>query len=179
MAKKSIISTEVEGTAISFVVEGAGSFFIDYTNLTEELRTRALIHGIVQKVSDAAAMPKADLPSDPIEAAKTKLEAMQSVADRLLAGDWSKRSGEGGGPVAGIILRAFTEFALARAAKAKNTAVTAETVKAVYDAKTKSEQLALRNVPEIAAIIDRIKAERGNNAARQVDAAALLDELGI
>lgn len=178
MAKKSIISTEVEGTAISFNVEGAGSFFIDYTNLTEELRTRALVHGIVQKISDAAAMPKADLPSDPIEAAKTKLEAMQSVADRLIAGDWSKRNGEGGGPVAGVIFRAFAEWVEARAKAAKKPAPTAEAIRAVYDAKTKSEQLALRSVPEIAAIIERIKSERGG-AAVKVDADSLLDELGL
>lgn len=178
MAKKSIVSTKTDSAQIRFIVEGAGEFGLPFTALTDDIRHRALVHGLVQKISDAAAMPKADLPTDPAEAAKVKFAAMQSVAERLADGDWSKRAEGGTGPVSGIILRAYTEWVHGMAKKAKTTKTDAE-IKAVYDAKTRAEQLALRNVPEIAAIIERIKSERGDNAAKSVDTSALLGELGI
>ena len=185
MAKKnSIISVETIGEGadlfdrtIMFVVEGAGDFQISLNALSAELRQKALIHGLVQKVSDAAAMPKADLPADPVEAAKVKFEAMKAVADRLIEGDWSKRSGDGSGPVARLIYRAFEQWVMEKAAKAKKT-ITAEQIRATYDAKSRAEQLALRSVPEIAEIIEQLKAERGATASK-VDTSALLDELGI
>lgn len=180
MAKKnSIIIVDVlESGALRFMVQSAGDFTVETFNLSEEIRRRAMEHGLVQKVSDAAAIAKADLPADPAEAAKVKFEAMKAVADRLAEGDWSKRSGDGSGPVAGIIFRAFAEF-VANAAKAKKRlAPTEAEIRAVYDAKDRAGQLALRNVPEIAAIIERMKSERGGAAAK-VDASALLGELGI
>lgn len=184
MAKKnSIISAHiVEGAdnvieGLKFVVEGIGDFGIGFADLTDDIKMRAMVHGFVQKVSDAAAMPKADLPADPVEAAKVKFAAMKAVADRLIEGDWSKRSGDGSGPVAGVIYRAFEQWAMEKAAKAKKT-ITAEQVRTTYDAKSRAEQLALRSVPEIAKIIEQLKAERGA-AASKVDTSALLDELGI
>lgn len=178
MAKKSIIETAVTDTAITLHVGGAGTIVIEFSNLSDDIRHRAMVHGLVQKVSDAAAIPKADLPEDAAEAAKVKFAAMKAVATRLLEGDWSKRAEGGSGPVAGIILRAFTEFVLARATKAKKP-ITAEDVRAVYQAKTRAEQLSLRNDPEIAAIIERIKSERGDAASRSVDTESLLGELGL
>ena len=179
MAKKnSIITVDVTDNGLTFIVNGAGDFTLTFSSLTDDLRHKALIHGLVQKISDAAAIAKADLPADPVEAAKVKFEAMKAVADRLAEGDWSKRAGDGSGPVAGIIFRAFAEF-VANAAKAKKRPAPSEAeIRAVYDVKDRAGQLALRNVPEIAAIIERMKSERGGAAAK-VDASALLGELGI
>lgn len=179
MAKKSIISASVENNVLSFIVDGAGSITIDLAELPSEIRDRAMIHGLTQKVSDAAAIAKAELPESEVEAAKVKFSAMQAVAQRLIDGDWSKRSGDGVGPVAGVIFRAFAEF-VANAAKAKKRPAPSEAeIRAVYDAKDRAGQLALRNVPEIAAIIDRIKSERGATAAKAVDTESLLGELGL
>lgn len=180
MAKKnSIITVDVmESGVLRFVVDGAGDFTVETFNLSEEIRRRAMDHGLVQKISDAAAIAKADLPADATEAAKVKFEAMKAVADRLAEGDWSKRSGDGSSPVAGVIFRAFVEF-VTNAAKAKKRPAPSEAeIRAVYDGKDRAGQLALRNVPEIATIIERLKSERGAGAAK-VDASALLGELGI
>ena len=177
MAKAKLITTAIDGNVVSFAIEGAGTINIDLAALSDEIRNRAMVHGIVQKVSDAAAIPKADLPNDPGEAARVKLDAMRAVADRLTDGEWSKRNGEGAGPVAGIIYRAFEEWALARAEAAKK-ALSANQVRLAYDAKDRAGQLALRNVPEIATIIERMKSERGGTSPL-VDTAALLGELGI
>lgn len=179
MARKNALITVANGdNGLTFTVGNAGSFTLNPTALGEDIRTRAMLHGLVQKVSDAAAISKDDLTGDADKDAATKLAAMSSVAERLAAGEWSKRNGDGSGPVAGIIYRAFEEWALAMAAKGKKTAPTPEKLRAVYDAKSRAEQLALRNVPEIAKIIERMKAERGTKG-EAVDTAELLGELGI
>lgn len=179
MAKKnSVISVEFDNGNLRLAIADVGEISLALASLSDDIREKALVHGLTQKVSDAAAIAKADLPADATEAAKVKFEAMKAVADRLAEGDWSKRSGDGAGPVAGVIFRAFVEF-VTNAAKAKKRPAPSEAeIRAVYDAKDRAGQLALRNVPEIAAIIERIKSERGASAAK-VDASALLGELGI
>lgn len=181
MRKNSLINVAANeaGNVLTFTVGEAGSFEVALDNLTDEIRNRAVLHGIVQKVSDAAAISKADLSGDAAKDAATKLEAMRAVAERISGpdGEWSKRSGDGSGPVQGVIYRAFEEWAIARAKKAKKE-LTPEQVRAVYDAKSRADQLALRTVPEIAAIIERLKAEKGSKAAT-VDADSLLGDLGL
>ena len=179
MAKKNaIVSIENDNGTLRFAVAGAGEFNIDTATLPEEIKARAMIHGLVQKVSDAAAIAKAELTGDAATDAATKFNAMQAVAERLIGGEWSKRTGEGSGPVAGVIFRAFAEWAKGMA-KAKKAAIpTEEQLRAVYDSKDRAGQLALRNVPEIATIIERMKSEKGGAAAK-VDADSLLSELGL
>lgn len=173
--KNALISVALNDRSLAFTV-GEQSFSVDCSALSTEITDRAMYHGLVQKISDAAAIAKSELTGDATLDAETKFSAMQSVAERLMAGDWSKRSGDGAGPVAGVIYRAFEEWALAMAAKKKTAAPDAAKIRSVYDAKTRAEQLALRNVPAIAAIIERIKSERGT-AASAVDTDALLGEL--
>lgn len=176
--KNSVIAVSSEGTVLTFTVGGSHSFTIDTAALSDEIRSSALNHGIVQKISDAAAMPKADLTGDAKKDAKTKFEAMRSVAERLQSGDWSKRSGDGSGPVAGIIFRAFEQWVNDMAAKSKKPAPDHDAIRARYDAMDRAGQLALRNVPAIATIIEKLKSERGSTAA-PVDTSALLGELGL
>lgn len=171
--KNAIVSVSVSETGNPvFNVEGEGSFAVDLAGLSDEIRNRALLHGIVQKISDAAAMGKGATPGD-------KFAAMKSVADRLAEGEWSKRNGEGGGAVAGLIYRAFREFIENRAKAAKKPAPAEEAIRAKYDGMSRSEQLALRNVEEIAAIIERLKAERGAAKSETVDVTGLLDDFGL
>jgi hypothetical protein len=177
--KNSIISIAAneETGALVFTVTDAGEFSIIPADLTDEIRNRAMLHGLAQKVSDAAAIAKSEMTGDAATDAMTKFNAMKAVADRLADGDWSARRGDGTGPVAGVIYRAFEEWVMAEAKKAKKP-VDAETIRALYDAKPRADQLALRNVPEIATIIERIKAERGAKS-EPVDTAGLLAELGL
>jgi len=170
--KNSIVSVSVsDNDTLTFAVVDCGEFSIIPGQLAETIRNRALIHGIVQKISDAAAMGKDATPSD-------KFAAMKSVADRLAEGEWSKRTGEGTGAVAGIIYRAFREFAEASAKAAKKPVPTDEAIRAVYDAKSRADQLALRTVPAIATIIERMKSEKGSTGT-SVDVDALLGDLGL
>ena len=179
MAKKSLIETSIKtnNAGCIIAVDGAGQIDINVADLSADVASRALIHGLIQKISDAAAIKKDELTGNPTTDAATKFAAMQAVANRLLDGDWSARSGDGSGPVSGVIYLAFERWALAKAAKAKKAMTPAE-VRAIYDGKDRSGQLALRNVPEIATIIEEIKAERGA-AKTPVNVDNLLWELGL
>ncbi len=171
--KNSIVSVarnDVDG-ALTFTVAEVGEFVVIPGTLSDDVRNRALIHGIVQKISDAAAMGKDATPSD-------KFAAMKSVADRLAEGEWSKRTGEGSTAVAGIIYRAFREFVETSAKAAKKPIPADDAIRAVYDAKSRADQLALRTVPAIATIIERMKSERGTTGT-SVDVDALLGDLGL
>ena len=179
MSKKtSLIAASFENNVLSIAVADIGTINLPLSELTTELTERALVHGLTQKISDAAAIAKSDLPTEPLGAARMKSEAMSAVAQRLIDGDWSKRSGDGSAPVAGIIYRAFAEF-VANAAKAKKQPAPLDAaIRALYDKRTRAEQLALRNVPAIATIIERMKSERGTTA-QTVDTDSLLGELGL
>jgi len=181
MAKKSIISVVRKGSVLTFNVENGGSFTFDMGAVNEEIRDAALEHGFRQKISDAAAMPKDELTGDAKKDAATKLDAMRAVADRLVGDDpsWNKRAGDGSGPVAGLIFRAFSEWVAAAATAAKKPVPSDEAIKARYDAMDRKEVLALRNVEGIAKIIERIKSERPAKEADKVDTKSLLKELGI
>lgn len=170
--KNAIVSiTRNDKGLLVFAVADTGEFNLNPADLSDEVRNRAMLHGLIQKISDAAAMGKGATPSD-------KFAAMKSVADRLTDGEWSKRTGDGTGNVAGIIFRAFREFVETKAKAAKKPVPDEAAIRAVYGAKDRAGQLALRTVPEIAEIIDRMKAEKGATGAA-VDVDSLLGDLGL
>jgi len=167
--KNAIVSVELTDNMLSFVVADTGTIDLDVSALADEVTRRAMLHGIIQKISDAAALGKDATPSD-------KYQAMKAVADRLIAGNWNKPAGESGAPVQGLIWMAYREVMQSLAAKQKKT-VTDEKLRELYDAKSRADQLALRTNPDIAKVIERIKSERQTNST-VVDTDALLAELG-
>ena len=76
--KNAIVSVELNDNNLSFIVADTGSIELDVSALAGEVTRRAMLHGIVQKISDAAALGKDATPSD-------KYQAMRAVADRLIA----------------------------------------------------------------------------------------------
>ena len=69
-------------------------------DLTEELYHRAALHGLEQKLRDAAALPKG---TPDVE----KWAEVVAVRDRLLSGDWNATKGGGGGFVGGVLFNAL------------------------------------------------------------------------
>jgi hypothetical protein len=171
--KNAVVSATVSDdlNVLTITVEGFDPIAVDRRNLDPEIRARAEIHGLGQKIGDAAALGKDATPKD-------KYEAMRSVADRLLEGDWNKRNGEGGGTQPGIIFRAFSEYVADKAKKAKKPVPSADAIKATYGNLDRKGQLALRTVPEIATIMDRMKSETASKGVA-VDTESLLAELGV
>jgi hypothetical protein len=174
--KNSVVSVAIENSIIAFTVVGGAvdgsdaTISVNVTNLADEITERATYHGLVQKISDAAALGKDATPSD-------KYNAMLAVADRLIAGEWKQSRGESAGPVAGLIFRAFSQWVADMAKAKKVDAPSAETIRSIYDGKTRAEQLALRNVPAIATIIETLKTAK--TPAKSVDTDSLLADLGL
>lgn len=91
----------VAGGVIEFTVKGAGSFRLDPNALSQAVRDRAMLHGLIQRVSDKAALgrdPVTGLPASP----QDKLDRMRALAEFYMEGGdaWSpdrEASGEGGG----------------------------------------------------------------------------------
>ena len=159
--KNSIISSSFEAGAVSITVEGFDPLTINLVNLPEDIASRAMAHGIIQKVSDAAAIKRDELPDDPAKAAAMKYDAMREVFTRIISGDWNAKRGDGNGQPSGLIFRALLEYTNATRKAAKKPPVEEATLREYYDGKTRAEQLAFRNIPAIAAIVERIKFERG------------------
>ena len=137
-------------------------------DLSEAIMEMALLHGLKQKIVDAAAISR-NPETGRSASTKDKYEAMREVADRLLAGAWNKVRGDGSGTGTGGLLFA----ALCRIYTAK----TPEDIRAFLDGKTLAEQAALRKNPRVAAVIEEIKLERAGDEEGGADTDDMLAEL--
>lgn len=173
--KNSVISAAFENGMVSITVEGFTPLTVVLAELPDAIRERAMAHGLIQKISDAAAIKRDELPDDPAKAAAMKYDAMREVFSRIVSGDWNARRGDGNSQPSGLIFRALLEYTNAARKTAKKPPVEEATLREYYDGKTRAEQLAFRNIPAIAAIIERMKSERGG--VSKIDASALIDDL--
>lgn len=178
MAKVKTITCafDSESGVLTFNILGAESFTVETRKLSDEMSEALKIHGLVQKISDGAAIAAAKLPKDAKKAANMKRDRMIAIRDNIMNGNWRKPS-EGGATVSGLIFRAYAEYAANMAEAKGKTAPTDEKLREVYEKKTRAEKLALRKVPEIAEIMERLRSESGEAAS--VDTDALLGELGL
>lgn len=130
-------------------------------DLSHTVLTQALMHGLKQKLVDAAAIARNQETGKSATVAD-KYEAVKAVADRLVAGAWNMPRAEGTG-AGGLLLRAMVQ----------HTGKTHEDIKTFLDGLTPEQQNALRRNPKIAAIIATLKPEAKPNPA--IDSDALLD----
>ena len=148
----SIIGDERAPLGVTLSVAGVGDITLRLSDISADIATRAMLHGLVQKVSDAAAIarnPDTGRSATP----QDKFDAMREVADRLLSGQWNKTR-EGGGAANGTLLvQALFRF--------YNGEKTLEALASFVKAKTPEQQRALAANPRIAPIIAAIRAERG------------------
>lgn len=144
-------------------VRDAAPLTLNTHALSPAIRNMALLHGLKQKLGDAAAIardPETGRSASPAE----KWAAVQSVASRLLEGQWNQgERGATGGILAMALLRLYP-------------ARTPEDIAAYLAKRTDGEKTALRTNPKIAAIIEDIRRERGVQA--NIDTEAMLSELG-
>ena len=134
-------------------------------SLTAELRTMAMVHGLKQKLVDAAAISR-NPETGRAASVEDKYQAVKTVFDRLLAGQWNAVR-EGGGATGGLLLQALVRMYAGRK--------TADELKAFLADKSDAEKTALRKNPRVATIIEDIRAEQGK--AANIDTDELLGEL--
>lgn len=138
---------------------------ITVAELSPEIREAALLHGLKQKLIDAAAIscnPETGKPAS----VEDKYNAVLEVHSRLVAGSWNKtRESGGGGASGGLLFRALCELYPRK---------TSQDIREFLSTKTDKEKAALRANDKVAAIVARIRAESSKS---EIDGESLLDEL--
>ena len=160
---KKDIAANIDGQKMTLVFANGKQITVYVDELDTEIVNRAVMHGLKQKLVDAAAISR-NPDTGATASIEDKYNAVYDVYQRLLNGEWNKNREGGGGVSGGLLFRA-----LCRLYDRK----TPEAIREFLDGKTKAEQSALRANPKIAAIIDEIRAERVSG----VDSDHLLDEL--
>ena len=157
------ITAAIDGYVLTFTGDNGRVLALDAQSLSREVWDAATMHGLKQKIGDAAAISR-NPETGRSATTDDKFDAMAEVFNRLLAGHWNKprESGDGAG-AGGLLFKALC--------RVKSDKTPAE-VRAYLDGRTKEEQAALRKVPVIAAAIDAIRAEAAKAAG--IDGEALL-----
>ena len=157
------VTAEINGTRLVFTGDNGRELAVSADQLADDIRVQAMMHGLKQKIGDAAAISRNP---DTGRSATTddKFDAMAEVLHRLLSGAWNKtREGGEGGGAGGLLFKVLCKI------KADKTPAE---VRAYLEARTKEEQAALRKVPAIAAAIEEIKAAQAKDGG--IDGEALL-----
>lgn len=93
------IAHKIEGTKITWNVKDAGALVLDLAAVAQANKERAMGHGFVQRVSDAAAMAR-DSKTGKSATPQQKFEAMKRLVEHYMSGseEWSPaRATEGVG----------------------------------------------------------------------------------
>lgn len=143
---------------------------VDTANLTPDILSIALMHGLKQKFVDGAAIAR-NTETGASATLADKKEAVLAIVERVEGGAWNVGRGEGNGTAKGSILF----LALQRMQPNRDAAELADWVKA----RTKEESAALMRNAKLLPFIQTIQVERAAAAAQKagVDSDALLDGL--
>lgn len=154
-----IISETDESLALTFA--NGKTLSLNAKDLPQSIRDYAILHGLKQKLVDAAAIAR-DTETGKPASIEDKYEEVKKVLARLMEGSWNAVR-EGGQSNGGLLFRALVELYPNK---------TGEQLKAYLETKTNPEKAALRLNPKIASIIEKLRA-KGND----VDSDSLLTEL--
>ena len=150
--------------SVRFTFSDGRNLVIQIGDLSPAIQEQALLHGLKQKMVDAAAISR-NPDTGRSATIDDKYNAMKEVHDRLHSGSWNKIRTDGATTKGGLLFRALC---LMYADK------TPDAIKAFLDKKTPAEKTALRNTAKIAAIIATLKEDEADDG---IDADSLLDEL--
>lgn len=141
-------------------------FTIRTEQLAPSIVAQAIIHGLKQKLVDAAAISR-NTETGQAASVADKYNAVKEVYDRLLSGEWNKRREGSAGGSGGLLFRA-----LCRMYDGKKTL---DDIQAFLEGKTAAEKAALRKNSKVAAIIEELRAESAKDG--DVSADELLADL--
>lgn len=166
--KPRAIAASIAGTRLTIVTD-VGTVEIDSDWLRPAIIDAAVMHGLKQKICDAAAISR-NPDTGRSASIGDKFDAMQEVCERLIAGHWNKPAEGSSGPKGGLLFAA-----LCRRSPEKSPEALRDWLESLTDA----QKAALRANPKIATIIAEIKAERDANKADSagIDSDDLLDSL--
>ena len=161
--KKDIEATVDNGTLVLAFRHGE-VLRVHPESLAPEIQRTAMIHGLKQKLVDAAAISR-DTATGRAATIATKFDAVREIFDRITgaggeAPSWNKPRAGGAGGQGGLLARAIARY--------KNVPV--EAAKAYLDRLTDAQKQALRVDPRIATIINDLRAESAKPAGIDTDA---------
>ena len=163
--RNATISAAIDGQALTLSFANGETLTLRADWLTTDIQQQAMMHGLKQKLVDAAALSR-NPETGRAATVEDKYQTVKTVYDRLLAGQWNATR-EGGGATGGLLLQALCRMYSGRK--------TPEELKAFLADKSDAEKTALRKNPRVAQIIEDIRAEQGKAAG--IDTDELLGEL--
>lgn len=165
--KKDIEATVTDDGTLVLEFRHGETLRVRPETLTPEIQRAAMLHGLKQKLVDAAAISR-DTATGRAATIATKYDAVKEIFDRITGENpsWNKPRAGGAGGQGGLLARAIARY----------KSVTVEQAKAYLDRLTDAQKQALRVAPQIATIINELRAESAKPAG--IDADALLDGLG-
>lgn len=163
--RNAAISATINGSTLALMFANGETITVHGDALNRDIQQYAMMHGLKQKLVDAAAISR-NPETGRSASVEDKYQAVKTMHDRLLAGQWNAVR-EGGGATGGLLLQALVRMYAGRK--------TADELKAFLADKSDAEKTALRKNPRVAAIIEEIRAEQGK--AANIDTDELLGEL--
>lgn len=146
------IQATIDGTKLTLTFANGATLNIDASLVSDDIQRHAVMHGLKQKLVDAAAISRNTETGRPASVSD-KYEAVKTVYDRLLRGEWNATR-EGGG-TGGMLLQALCHIHADRK--------TPEQIRAWLEGKTDQEKAALRKNPKVAEIIEELRAAAGKS----------------
>jgi hypothetical protein len=133
---------------VRFVSEEGDIVGLTLGTLSDDIKKQLMLHGLKQKLGDAAAMSR-----DPVTGKSAsegeKLLAIREVADMLLSGNWTKPRGASN--LDSDLVKALIEL------KGEDKA---QAIRAAVKGWDKAQKLAVSLKPEVAAIIQRLQSAK-------------------
>ena len=168
--KKDIEASVTDGGTLILEFRHGERITLRPDDLTPEIQRAAMLHGLKQKLVDAAAISR-DTATGRAATIQTKYDAVKEVFDRITGSggenpSWNKPRAGGAGGQGGLLARAIARY--------KNVAL--EQAKAYLDRLTDAQKQALRVDHRIGAIINELRLETAKPAG--IDTDALLSGLG-
>lgn len=163
--RNATITTAIIGNILTLDFANGAHLAMRGDVLASDVQQYAMMHGLKQKLVDAAAISRNPETGRPATV-EDKYQAVKAVYDRLLTGQWNAVR-EGGGATGGLLLQALVRMYDGRK--------TVDELRAFLADKTDAEKTALRKNPRVAQIIEDIRAETGKAAS--IDTDELLSEL--
>jgi hypothetical protein len=167
-ARKATISADVFKSVLTVTFANGKSLEVDVSKLSPDIQQQAMLHGIKQKLVDAAAIAR-NPDTGRSASVDDKYAAVAEIHARITSpnGTWNKVREAGATPATkgNLLVRALMKMT----GKDKNY------VDDFLSSKTKEERNALQRNPRVLQIIAELQANAGTG---DVDTDALLGELG-
>lgn len=161
------IETNVADDVLTLTFANGEVLTVNVATLSEEIRLAATLHGLKQKLCDAAAISR-NPETGRSATIEDKFAAVREVFDRITSADgtWNKtREGGAGGNSGGLLFRALCQIYSGKRTPEQITEFLAK----LNDA----DKAALRKQPRVKSVIDALRPEKSDDAAD-----SLLSELG-